>query len=46
MDRGQVAQETEEIIDAVCRGQDVGRAVRAAIVDERTRAGTCPPDDE
>ena len=45
MDRGQVAQETEEVIDAVRRGQDVGRTVRAAIIDERTGADARSPDD-
>ena len=35
-----------EAIDAVRRGQHVGRAVRAGIIDERCRGGLRPPDDD
>ena len=42
----EIAKELEEVIEAVCRGQDVRRAVGAGVVDERTRAGAGPADDE
>ena len=41
-----IAEELKEIVEAVCRGQDVRRAVGAGVVDERTRAGAGPADDE
>ena len=42
----EIAEELEEVIEAVCRGQDVRCAVGAGIIDERTRAGAGPTDDE
>ena len=42
----EIAEELKEVIEAVCRGQDVRRAVGAGVVDERTRAGAGPTDDE
>ena len=42
----EIAEELKEVIEAVCRGQDVRRAVGAGVVDERARAGAGPTDDK
>ena len=42
----EIAEELKEIVEAMCRGQDVRRAVGAGVVDERTRAGAGTADDE